>query len=123
MTDRDLIDIEVAYASASTYKIIPIKVPTGTLIEEAITLSGLLQYFPEISHENRVGIFGQIKERTDLVHANDRVEIYRPITQEAITLRKERAAKVVKLKKNWAKDLQKHAQPYRRQNKQQDDGA
>lgn len=122
MLHTSLIEIEVTYASIQTYKVISLKVALGTTIEQAIALSGIKEDFPEINDQNRVGIFGKLKVLSDEVEANDRVEIYRPLMQEAMTLRKERAAKRVKQKKNWAKDLAKLVQPYRDQNKSRGGG-
>ncbi len=88
---KNEIEIEVVFASAQRYQTIPLQVPNGTTIEQAIHASGILTLFPEISLSlNRVGIFGKLKLLTEVVEAQDRIEIYRPLPQSAIAARKAR---------------------------------
>lgn len=86
------ISIEVAYATKEQQKIIPLEVPEGTTIKEAIQQSGILSLFPEIdlTHQ-KVGIFSKICELTDLIQAGARIEIYRPLTIDPKEARRNKA--------------------------------
>ena len=87
------INIEVAYATPSQQKIIPIEIATGSTIEQAIDRSGILSYFPEIDlTKQKVGIFSKLKKLTDIVVDGDRIEIYRPLTIDPKEARKKRAS-------------------------------
>jgi putative ubiquitin-RnfH superfamily antitoxin RatB of RatAB toxin-antitoxin module len=123
MLESEFIAIEIVFTNEKGYKLIPLMVKPGTTIEEAISLSGILQVCPEITEENLVGIYGQIKAKSEKVRANDRVEIYRPIVQEARTLRQTRASQKIKTKRNWAKDLRIYGRLSPLQNKWRDDDA
>lgn len=101
---NDLMDIEVVFANKTVYELIPLRVPFGTTILQAIQQSGILTRFPEISlfpnpvtPVNEVGIFGQLKDLNTCLQENDRVEIYRPLCQSAMELRKQKAKKIKKL--------------------------
>ena len=58
---QTLLAIEVACATAEAQAIIPVQVPAGTCIAEAIRLSNILTRFPEIQLNGDlvVGIFGK----------------------------------------------------------------
>jgi len=49
------IQIEVAYATPERQQIIPLRVPAGTSVEEAIERSQIKQYFPEINLSEQKG--------------------------------------------------------------------
>ncbi|MFW6341619.1 MAG: RnfH family protein, partial [Halothiobacillaceae bacterium] len=46
-----MIPVEVAYARPDEQVIVPLKVPEGTTLEEAVHQSGIRQRFPEIDLE------------------------------------------------------------------------
>ena len=76
-----MIDVGVAYATPLEQVWQDVTVPEGATIMEAIEASGLLNRFPEINlKEQKVGIFGVIRELSEIVQNGERVEIYRPIT-------------------------------------------
>ncbi len=100
--------VEVVFASQDTYELIAMSVPTGTTLLQAIEQSGILLRFPEIDLQvNRVGIFGEIKQLTDVVSEGDRVEIYRPLNKDPMLARRDRVVvvKKKKFKPLRAKDL------------------
>ncbi len=79
--------ISVTYAEPSKQKWFELEVPDETSAEEAITLSGILQQFPEIDlEENKIGIFGKVVKLQQPLKEGDRVEIYRPITADPETV-------------------------------------
>ena len=93
--DEDgLVEIEVAYAKPEEQVIVKLNVPPGTTVEGAISISGLLERFPEISQtEPKVGIFGAICKPEQTVKQGDRVEIYRPLSHDPKEARRQRALK------------------------------
>jgi putative ubiquitin-RnfH superfamily antitoxin RatB of RatAB toxin-antitoxin module len=103
--DKQTISVEVAYAKPDMQVIIPIHVPQGTTLEQAIELSGVLQQFPEIDLSvNKVGIFGKISKKDHVLRQRDRVEIYRPLIADPKQVRKERAAQGKAMKKGAGAD-------------------
>jgi len=94
MAEPDRIRVEVAYAKPEEQVIIPIDVPVGTTLEEAIRVSGILEQFPEIDlNKNRTGIFGKLAGLDTVLRERDRVEIYRPLIADPKEARRKRAAK------------------------------
>ncbi|MBI2792531.1 MAG: RnfH family protein [Gammaproteobacteria bacterium] len=81
--------IEVVYANSKTALCLSIQVEPSCTILQAIEQSGILQLFPEIDlHKtNKVGIFGKLKSLQEKLSDGDRVEIYRPLTVDAMAAR------------------------------------
>lgn len=80
MEQNKLIRVEVAYALPERQYIIPLDVVEGCTVNEAITLSGILNISPDIDlHKQPVGVFGKLRSLSDEVREGDRVEIYRPL--------------------------------------------
>lgn len=85
----EFIEVEVAYAKnniAQGQLLLKLKLNNqlNTMtIKEIITLSKILEIFPEINLQiNKVGIFGKIKDlNTTNIKNGDRIEIYRPLLQ------------------------------------------
>lgn len=100
MAEPGLILVEVAYARAEEQVIIPVEVPEGASLREAIQSSGILERFPEIDLEhNDVGVFGKASKLDVALRARDRVEIYRALIADPKAVRKERAAAGKRMKK------------------------
>ena len=93
MSSDDFIRVEVAFARPDRQLILPVDVPPGTTAGEAVRLSGVEEEFPEIDlARNRIGIFGKLCKPARVLSAGDRVEIYRPLTADPKTVRRELAA-------------------------------
>lgn len=93
METDDLINVEVAYATAAKQRIIKVKIEKGASIEKVIDCSGILEIFPEIDlTQQKVGIFSKSKKLTDLVQEGDRIEIYRPLIIDPKEARRARAS-------------------------------
>ncbi|SDX00638.1 RnfH family protein [Nitrosomonas communis] len=76
----DQIEVEVAYALPHRQFLKRFYVPSGTTIEQAITLSGIQDIFTEIDLEKqKIGIFSKLTKRGTILQDGDRVEIYRPL--------------------------------------------
>ena len=95
MSDSDnTLHIEVAYGVATKQSLVPITVPEGTTVEQAIVASKLLDEYPEINlSKNKVGIWSRVVRLTDTVKEGDRIEIYRPLIADPKEIRKRRAEK------------------------------
>lgn len=84
--------IEVAYAGAEAQTLVALQVPEGSVVRQAIELSGLLQLHPEIDlKHSAVGIFGALCSLDRLLEDGDRVEIYRPLRVDPKLRRRQRA--------------------------------
>lgn len=100
MENVDSFTVEVAYARPEEQVLLSLQVDAGTTIKQAIERSGILQRFPEIElAQARVGIFGKLKKADQVLHAGDRVEIYRPLIADPKEVRKQRAAQGKRMKK------------------------
>lgn len=101
MADFDLISVEVAYALPHKQKIIALLVEPGTTALEAVKRSKISDHFPDLDlAAAKLGIFGQSLGTKGLdtadkhiLHAGDRVEIYRPLASDPKDARRKRAEK------------------------------
>jgi len=92
--------VEVAYAEPENQVIIPLMVEQGTTIEQAITLSGVLDTFSDIDLAvNKVGVFSKPGKLDLVLREKDRVEIYRKLIADPKEVRKQRAAQGKKMRK------------------------
>lgn len=84
-------NVGVCYAEIDRQLWMRLEVPDSSTIEEAIKLSGVLKLYPEINLGNqKVGIFGKIAALDTPVREGDRVEIYRQITVDPLTVQRRR---------------------------------
>jgi len=101
MTDIEPICVEVAYALPDKQKIVELLVMPGTTAYEAVEKSNIGEFFPGLNIEEAdFGIFGQVlgtkglaSVKSYVMHAGDRVEIYRPLIADPKEVRRNRAAK------------------------------
>lgn len=85
-------NIEVAYATLEKQCVLELSLPVGCSAEQAILASGILQTFPEIDLATQpIGIFGNLCKPEQLLQDGDRVEIYRPLAQDPMSARRNRA--------------------------------
>ncbi len=95
MTTDNVITVEVAYALPEQQAIIELQVEEGTTALEAARRSGIAERFEGIDLDNdKLGIFGKPVSPQQVLHAGDRVEIYRPLIADPKEVRKARAARV-----------------------------
>jgi putative ubiquitin-RnfH superfamily antitoxin RatB of RatAB toxin-antitoxin module len=88
-----MIRIEVAYARPDRQVIIPVELPEGATLEQAIAQSRIQEQFPEIQLQTaKVGVFGKLSKLSATVRTGDRIEIYRPLLADPKEVRKKRAA-------------------------------
>ena len=94
------IAVEVAYARPDAQVILPVSVPRGATVDDALRASEIVERFPEIDLEKaKVGIFGKLTKRDSVLKPKDRVEIYRPLIADPKEVRKQRAAAGKRMKK------------------------
>lgn len=87
-----MIDVEVIYATPQEQRLIPISLPDGATVRDALELSGVLLQHPEISLDRcRLGIFSRRVKPDQVLSAGDRVEIYRPLKIQPRDRRRRRA--------------------------------
>ncbi len=100
MADDKRIHVEVAYALPREQVILPLDMPEGSTLMQAIEQSGILGRFPDIDLDRqKVGIFGKLKKPDQVLRDGDRVEIYRPLIADPKEVRKQRAAQGKRMKK------------------------
>jgi putative ubiquitin-RnfH superfamily antitoxin RatB of RatAB toxin-antitoxin module len=88
----DLISIEVAAALPERQILVPLRVPAGTTLAEAVALAGLAERLPGIEiEESRLGIFGKKRPPETTLSEGDRVEVYRPLTADPKEIRRQLA--------------------------------
>lgn len=92
--------VEVAYANQSHQKVVTVKLPVGSTVEDSIRKSGILAEFPEIDLAvNKVGVYSKACKLDTALRDKDRVEIYRPLIADPKEVRKQRAAEGKTMKK------------------------
>lgn len=98
MTEANKICVEVAYALPDKQEIVMLEVLPGTTAAEAVSQSDIGHHFPDLLQlENAsLGVFGKAVKNDYVLHAGERVEIYRPLIADPKEVRKERAAKAKK---------------------------
>lgn len=79
--------ISVAYALPEKQIWLELNVPDEATVMDAIAQSKILSIFPEVNLENqKVGIFGKFCKLETKLKEGDRVEIYRAITADPLTV-------------------------------------
>lgn len=88
----ETIAIEVAYATADRQRVIGLTVSSATTLQSAIEQSGLLTEFPDIDLQSqKLGIFGQLASLDQHANDGDRIEIYRPLANDPMAVRRQKA--------------------------------
>lgn len=86
--------VEVVYAEGSDQQLITLKFRDGETAAELVQRSGIANQFPALrEHSLKIGVFGKQISAQALVHAGDRVEIYRPLLADPKEARRRRARK------------------------------
>ena len=94
MTEANKICVEVAYALPDKQDIVMLEVLPGTTAVEAVSQSEICHYFPDLQLEDAsLGVFGKAVKNDYVLHAGERVEIYRPLIADPKEARKQRAAR------------------------------
>lgn len=87
------ISIEVVFAEPRHQALLPVELPAGATVAEAISASGIERQFPEYDLALLpVGIWGRHAGRDQPLSDGDRVEIYRPLAADPRDARRTLAA-------------------------------
>lgn len=79
--------IGVAYSEPLRQIWLNIEVAEDATVRAAIELSGILRMFPHIDlASQKVGIFGRVVKLDAALRPGDRIEIYRPIVCDPLTV-------------------------------------
>jgi uncharacterized protein len=91
------LSVEVCYALPDEQALIPVELPEGATVQQALDASGVLQRYPQIDlGKQKVGVFGKVKPLDAVLADHDRVEIYRPLIVDPKTARQRRVEKTRK---------------------------
>jgi len=94
------IQIEVVYAIPERQDVVPLNMPEGCTLQQAVEASGLLRKYPEIDlAKGKFGIYSKLARMDTALREQDRVEIYRPLIADPKEVRKQRAAEGKVMKK------------------------
>ena len=94
MTEANKICVEVAYALPDKQEIVMLEVQPGTTAAEAVSQSDICHHFPDLQLEGAsLGVFGKAVKNDYVLHAGERVEIYRSLIADPREIRKQRAAR------------------------------
>lgn len=88
------IEVEVVYAAVDRQVLLPLKVPFGSSVRQALLMSGMDRQFPELDlTQCPVGIFGKVVNDpvSRILEAGERIEIYRPLLADPKEVRRLRA--------------------------------
>jgi putative ubiquitin-RnfH superfamily antitoxin RatB of RatAB toxin-antitoxin module len=92
--------VEVIYSLPEKSEIVPLDLPEGSTVMQALEASGLLVKHPEIDvKKNKFGIYAKLAKVDAVLRERDRVEIYRPLIADPKEVRKQRAAEGKVMKK------------------------
>jgi putative ubiquitin-RnfH superfamily antitoxin RatB of RatAB toxin-antitoxin module len=92
-----MLSIEVCYALPNEQALIPVKLPEGATVQQALDASGILKRYPQIDlDKQKMGVFGKFKPLDTVLADHDRVEIYRPLIVDPKAARQRRVEKTRK---------------------------
>lgn len=93
MANNQIFTVDVICAHTDRQKVISVTVTTDTSFIEAVRLSGIMDYFPEIDLDTvKLGCFSKVVKHHDKLAPGMRVEIYRPLIADPKEVRRRRAA-------------------------------
>ena len=79
--------VAVAYHEKGAQSWLHLDVPEDVSVKDAIDRSGILGLYPHIDlSKQRVGVFGKVVKLDAGLRPGDRIEIYRPITCDPLTV-------------------------------------
>jgi uncharacterized protein len=82
----------VAYAAPAREYLWPLELPDGACIADALAAARALAGPAPIPWEScAVGVFGELRRRTDGCVEGDRIELYRPLARDPRASRRARA--------------------------------
>lgn len=101
---EQMISVEVVYAAVDRQALLSISVPIGTTVRQALLMADVTSAFPELDVTHcPVGIFGKVVDGERVLENGERIEIYRPLLADPMEVRRLRAAKAAKARKDLTK--------------------
>jgi putative ubiquitin-RnfH superfamily antitoxin RatB of RatAB toxin-antitoxin module len=89
-----LLSVELAYAEPGAQVLIPLSLPDGATLRDALAASGILTRFPHLDPATlKTGVFGKLKPLDAPLADHDRVELYRPLVADPKAARRRRVEK------------------------------
>lgn len=85
-------NIEVAYAGPEGAAIVPVALPAGASVADAVAASGIVARLALFEASLSYAIFGQRAEPATPLREGDRVELLRPLIVDPKEARRQRAA-------------------------------
>ncbi|MBB1270662.1 RnfH family protein [Shewanella sp. SR44-3] len=86
--------VDVVYALPHQQKIITVTVEPGTRFIDAVQMSQIVSFFPEIDLATvKLGTFSRQVKHDDVLEPGQRIEIYRPLIADPKDVRRKRAEK------------------------------
>jgi putative ubiquitin-RnfH superfamily antitoxin RatB of RatAB toxin-antitoxin module len=103
MSTNEAIHVEVVYALPDKQEVVPLALPAGSTLQQAVLASGLGEKYPAIdAAAGKFGIYSKLARPDTVLRDSDRVEIYRPLIADPKEVRKQRAAEGKVMKKGSA---------------------
>lgn len=88
----DEIDLLVAYAEPERQWLWPLRLPTGSTLQQAIEAAPWHRDRPQLQVDpQRIGVFGRLQPLSYTLRAGDRVELYRALLIDPKDARRRRA--------------------------------
>jgi len=85
------IHVELAYCPApGQIDLVALTLPAGATLAQALAASGLLQRHALPTEGLRLGVWGKLREPSQLLRERDRVEVYRPLQVDPKEARRQR---------------------------------
>jgi putative ubiquitin-RnfH superfamily antitoxin RatB of RatAB toxin-antitoxin module len=92
MAAAETLSATVVYAMPERQLVLPVLVPAGSTLRDAVVASGLLTQEPSLDAGRLdLGVFNRPRPADTLLRAGDRVEVYRPLTIDPKEARRVRA--------------------------------
>lgn len=89
----DLLRATVVYARPDRQWELPVQLPAGATLRDAVQACGLLALAPELDGEHLdLGVYNRRQRADAPLREGDRVEVYRPLRLDPMTARRLRAA-------------------------------
>lgn len=86
------IEVEIVYATLDTIWRRNLQLVAGTVVNDALMISGFFDQFPDYSADTvQVGIYGQLCTLNRSLISGDRIEVYRPLVFDPMESRRRRA--------------------------------
>ena len=92
MAPTEAIRATVVYARRDTQWELPVRLPRGATLGEAVRASGVLALAPELDAATvELGVDHRLRGAATPVHDGDRIEVYRTLVVDPMTARRLRA--------------------------------